>query len=57
MSSLGSIEVTKELIKEMAILMLSLNEREPNFGNKAAWDYIATEIIGENDRKAVFHYL
>ena len=37
--------------------MLSIEERDPAFGNEAAWDYIATELIGENDRKAVLHYL
>ena len=57
MSSLSQREVTDKLIKEMAILMLSLKERDPAFGNEAAWDYIATELIGENDRKAVLHYL
>ena len=41
----------------MAILMLSLEERDPAFGIKAAWDFIATELIGENDCKAVLHYL
>ena len=57
MSSLSQREVTDKLIKEMAILMLSLEERDPAFGNEAAWDFIATELIGENDRKAVLHYL
>ena len=46
-------EVTNKLIKEMAILMLSLDERDPGFGNIAAWDFIATELIGDNNRKAV----
>ena len=50
-------EVTDKLIKEMAILMLSLDKRDPAFGNEAAWDFIATELIGENNRKAVLHYL
>ena len=57
MSSLSQREVTDKLIKEMAILMLSLEERDPAFGNEAAWDFIATELIGENNRKAVLHYL
>ena len=57
MSSLSQREVTIKLTKEMAILMLSLEERDPAFGNKAAWDFIATELLGENDRKAIFHYL
>ena len=57
MSSLNSIEVTEKLIKETAILMLSLKERDPTFGNKAAWDYIATELIGENNCKDILHYL
>ncbi len=46
MSSLSQREVTDKLIKEMAILMLSLEERDPSFGNKAAWDFIATELMG-----------
>ena len=37
--------------------MLSLEERDPAFGNKAAWDFIATEFIGKIDCKAIFHYL
>ena len=37
--------------------MLSLDKGDPTFGNEAAWDYIATELIGENDCKAVSHYL
>ena len=41
----------------MAILMLSLEERDSAFSNKAAWDFIARELIGENDLKAVLHYL
>ena len=45
MSSLTQREVTDKLIKEMAILMLSLDERDPAFGNEAAWDFIATELI------------
>ena len=57
MSSLNQREDTNKLIKEMAILMLSLEERDPSFGNKAAWDFIATELIGENKRKDVLHYL
>ena len=57
MSSLSQKEVTDKLIKEMAILMLSLEERDPAFGNMAAWDFFATELKGENDRKAIFHYL
>ena len=57
MSLLSQREVTDKLIKETAILMLSLEEKDPAFGNEAAWDYIATELIGENDRKAVLHYL
>ena len=57
MSSLYQREVTDKLIKEMAILMLSLDKRDPAFGNEAAWDFIATELIGENNRKAVLHYL
>ena len=57
MSSLTQREVTDKLIKEMAILMLSLDERDPAFGNEAAWDFIATELIGENDRKAVLYYI
>ena len=40
----------------MAILMLSLEKWDPTLGNKAAWDYIATELVGENDRKANLHY-
>ena len=41
----------------MAILMLSLDERDPAFGNEAAWDFIATELIGEKNRKAFLHCL
>ena len=26
--------------------MMSLEERDPAFGNKVAWDLIATELIG-----------
>ena len=37
----------------MAILLLSLDERYPAFGNEAAWDFIETELIGENNCKAV----
>ena len=37
--------------------MLSLDKRDTAFGNKAAWDFIATELIGENDHKAVLHFL
>ena len=37
--------------------MLSLEERDPTFGNKAVWGYIAIELTGENDCKAVLHYL
>ena len=37
--------------------MLSLEERDPAFGNKAALDFIAIELIGDNDHKAVLHYL
>ena len=55
MLSLSQREVTVKLRKEIAILMLSLEERDPNFGNKAAYDFIATELIGENDHKAVLH--
>ena len=50
-------KVTNKLIKKIAFLMLSLDKRDPAFGNKAAWDFIATELIGENGRKAVLHYL
>ena len=57
MSSLSQREVTNKLIKEMAILIMSLEERDPAFGNKAAWDFIATELIGENDCKALLHFL
>ena len=57
MSSLAQREVNDKLIKEVAILMLSLDERDPASGNEAAWDFIATELIGENNRKAVLHYL
>ena len=57
MSSLSRRKVTDKLITEMAILMLSLKERDPNFGKKAALDFIATKLIGENDCKAVLHYL
>ena len=42
-------EVTDKLIKEMAILRLSLDKRDPAFGNKAAWDFITTELLGEID--------
>ena len=55
MYSLNQREITEKLIKEMVILMLSLEERDPAFGNKAAWDFIATELLGENDLKAVLH--
>ena len=37
--------------------MLSWDKRNPAFGNEAAWDFIATELIGENNRKVVLHYL
>ena len=37
--------------------MLSLDERDPTFGNEDAWDYVATELIGENNRKSVLHFL
>ena len=37
--------------------MLSLDERDPTFGYEAAWNNIATELIGEDNRKAVLHYL
>ena len=37
--------------------MLPLDEKDPTFENEAAWDYITTELIGENDRKTVLHYL
>ena len=50
MSSLNQREGTEKLIKETAILILYLEERDPTFGNKAAWDFIAAELIEENDR-------
>ena len=57
MSSMSQREVTNKLIKEVAILMLSLDERDPAFGNKAAWNFIATELIKEYNHKAVLYYL
>ena len=57
MSSLNQREVTEKLVKAMAILVLSSEEKDPTFGNKAAWDFIATELIGENDCNAFLHYL
>ena len=57
MSSINQKEVTEKLMKQTAIIFLSLDKRDPNFGNKAAWNYIATELIGENNCKSVLHYL
>lgn len=55
MSSLNQREVTEKLIKEMDILMLSLELRDHTYGNMAAWNFIKTEPIGDNDCKAVLH--
>ena len=40
MSSLSQREVTDKLIKDMAILMLSLDEIDPASGNKAAYNLL-----------------
>ena len=55
MLTLSQQEITDKLAKEMAILMLSIDKRDPAFGNEEAGDYIATELIRENDFKAVLH--
>ena len=57
MSTLSQPEIADKAVKEMSIIMLSLYERDPTFSKEEAWDLIATELIGDNDRKAALHFL
>ena len=37
--------------------MLESEERDENFSNKEAWDYISTYLCGEDDRKSCCFFL
>ena len=50
-------DVCKDILRETALIMLESEERDENFGNKEAWDYISTYLCGEDDRKSCCFFL
>ena len=42
-------DICKNVLRETALIMLESEERDKNFGNKEAWDYINTYLCGEDD--------
>ena len=43
-------DIGKSIQCKTALIMLELEERDKNFGNKEAWDYIGTYLCGEDDQ-------
>ena len=50
-------DVCKDILCETALIMLESEERDENFGNKEAWDYINTYLYGEDDQRSCCFFL
>ena len=44
----------QKYLRETALIMLESEERDENFGNKEAWDYISSTYVGKMIENLLF---